>query len=477
MRARAAAAGSLLVATLLASCTPQPSALDGIRARNEIRVVTLNIPTCFYFGAQGTEGLEYKLAKRFAAELGVHLVMYPVATERAMQAELAAGRADIAAAQVTATREWRRVGEASDPYGHVAQLVVYRRDKVRPRGTLQLESAKLAVRAGSPQEQTLEKLKRTVAPTLQWVDTAPHNADPLADVDSGEADYALIDDREFSFSQHLFPNVSIGFMLPEERPVHWIVRHGAHDLLVATNRFFHNVSTSGRLAKLQLEETGDVRPFQYEESREFQGNLSERLPRYQPLFEVASAQTGVDWRLLAAIGYQESKWNPLAESADGALGLMMLTADTAEAMGIADRSNPAQSISAGARYFASVREKIPDRIPEPDRTWFAVAAYNVGFGHVEDARILAQTRGKNPDSWQDVKDQLPLLGEARWYSLVKRGYARGWEPVQFVDRVQRFLTLLEWQPGDGVAAAPPMAPTPLPAAPVTPTRTTATPGA
>jgi membrane-bound lytic murein transglycosylase F len=453
------------VATLLASCTPQPSALDNIRARNEIRVVTLNIPTCFYFGAQGTEGLEYKLARQFAAELGVKLVMYPVATERAMQAELAAGRADIAAAQVTPTQEWHRVGEASDPYGKVAQLVVYRRNGVRPRGTLQLESAKLAVRAGSPQERTLEKLKKTVAPTLQWVDTAPNNADPLADVDSGEADYALIDDREFSFAQHLYPNVLLGFMLPEERPVQWIVRHGAHDLLTATNRYFSYISASGRLAKLQLEETGDARPFEYEESREFQAHLSERLPRYQPLFEAASAQTGVDWRLLAAIGYQESKWNPLAASTDGAGGIMMLTSDTAEAMGIADRTNAAQNISAGARYFASVRDKIPDRIPEPDRTWLTVAAYNVGFGHLEDARVLAQTRGKNPDSWSDVRDQLPLLEQERWYSLVKRGYARGWEPVQFVDRVQRFLTLLEWQPGDGVAAAPPMTPTPTPTAP------------
>jgi membrane-bound lytic murein transglycosylase F len=292
------------------------------------------------------------------------------------------------------------------------------------------------------------------------MDTAPNNADPLADVDSGEADYALIDEREFSFAHHLYPNVLLGFTLPEERPVQWIVRRGAHDLLKAANQFFRNALTSGRITKLQLEQTGDSRPFEYEESREFQAHLSERLPRYQPLFEAASAITGIDWRLLAAIGYQESKWNPLAESGDGAGGIMMLTSDTAEAMGVADRTNAAQNISAGARYFATVREKIPDRIPEPDRTWLTVAAYNVGFGHLEDARILAQTRGKNPDSWLDVRDQLPLLGEERWYSLVKRGYARGWEPVQFVDRVQRFLTLLEWQPGDGVAAAPPLAPTP-----------------
>jgi membrane-bound lytic murein transglycosylase F len=458
LRAAGIAVGSLLTATLLAGCTQQPSALDQIRARNEIRVVTLNVPTCFYFGAQGVEGLEYQLAKRFAAALGVRLVMYPVATERAMQEELAAGRADIAAAQVTPTRDWLKVGEASDPYGQVAQLVVYRRDGVRPRGTLQLESKKLAVRAGSPQERSLEKLKKTVAPTLQWIDTAPNNADPLADVDSGDADYALIDEREYTFAHHLYPNVLLGFTLPDERPVQWIVRRSAPDLLVATNRYLRLAKDSGRLAKLELEETGDVRPFEYEESREFQANLSERLPRYQSLFQTASAQTGIDWRLLAAIGYQESKWNPVAESGDGAFGVMMLTSETAAAMGIADRSNAAQSISAGARYFASVREKIPDRIPEPDRTWFTVAAYNVGFGHLEDARILAQTRGKNPDSWADVRDQLPLLGEARWYSLVKRGYARGWEPVQFVDRVQRYLTLLEWQPGEGVAAAPPPPP-------------------
>jgi membrane-bound lytic murein transglycosylase F len=469
LRAAGKAASGLVVAAVLASCTPQPSALDAIRARNEIRVVTLNIPTCFYYGSDGVEGLEYKLARRFAAELGVRLVMYPVASERAMRAELAAGRADIAAAQVTPTHDWLKVGEASDPYEHVAQLVVYRRDAVRPRGTLQLESSKLAVRAGSPQELTLQKLKKTVAPTLQWVDTAPSNADPLADVDSGEADYALIDEREFTFAHHLYPNVLLGFTLPEERPVQWIVRRGAHDLLVATNRFIRNSAVSGRLVKLKLEETGDARPFQYEESREFQAHLTERLPRYQPLFQAASAQTGVDWRLLAAIGYQESKWNPLAESGNGALGLMMLTSDTAQAMGIADRSNPAQNIDAGARYFASVREKLPDRIPEPDRTWLTVAAYNVGFGHLEDARILAQTRGKNPDSWEDVRDQLPLLGEERWYSLVKRGYARGWEPVQFVDRVQRYLTLLEWQPGEGigVASVPPM-PMPTTGTPASP---------
>src|SRR5258707_13149976 len=129
----------------------------------------------------------------------------------------------------------------------------------------------------------------------------------------------------------------------------------------------------------------------------------------------------------------------------------MLTADTARAMGIKDRSNPQQSIFAGARYLAQVRAMIPDRIPEPDRTWLTVASYNVGFGPLEDARILAQAFGKNPDSWAEVRARLPLLAQERWYARARRGYARGWEPVQYVDRIQRYLRLLEWQPGEAVS--------------------------
>jgi membrane-bound lytic murein transglycosylase F len=196
------------------------------------------------------------------------------------------------------------------------------------------------------------------------------------------------------------------------------------------------------------ESSGDTRPFQYEESREFQSHVADRLPGYRGWFEQAAAKSGIDWRLLAAIGYQESKWDPRAESGDGARGVMMLTADTAQAMGIKDRTNPEQSIFGGARYLAQVREKIPDRIAEPDRTWLTIAAYNVGFGHLEDARIITQALGKDPDSWKEVRERLPLLAQERWYGRARRGYARGWEPVQFVDRIQRFLTLLEWQPAE-----------------------------
>ena len=437
----------------LAACTPhEPSALDQVRARGELRVVTLNLPTCYYLGAQGTEGLEYELASLYADQLHVRLAMYPVASERAMQDELAAGRADLAAASLTDSADWQRVGDAAVPYGNIPQLVVYQRSGVRPRETLQLESARLAVRAGSPQERILEKMKRTVAPTLQWVQTAPSSADPIEDVDSGGADYAITDAREFSFARHLYPNVLVGFALPDTRPAQWIVRKGAVGLLESVDQFFGSLAQSGEIGQLLRNASGDTRRFEYEESREFQTHVADRLPRYRGWFEEAAAQVGIDWRLLAAIGYQESKWDPRAASEVGAQGLMMLTANTAQAMGIKDRNDPEQSIFGGARYLAQVRQMIPDRVPEPDRTWLTIAAYNVGFGHLEDARVITQALGKDPDSWAEVRERLPLLAQGRWYTRAKRGYARGWEPVQFVDRIQRFLTLLEWQPGEPLPA-------------------------
>jgi membrane-bound lytic murein transglycosylase MltF len=448
--AKGKAAIVIAAAALLVSCSPAPSALQRIRASGQLRVVTLNLPTCYYLGAQGPEGLEYDLASRFAAQLGVRLKIYTAPNEAAIRSELAAGHADVAAAQLTAGATWWRVGKAAAPYAQIPQFVVYRRDEQQPRDTLQLETARLAVQAGSVQEQLLARMKQILAPHLTWVETAPSAADPLEDVDSGQARYAIVDARTYSYAHHLYPDIRVGFSLPEKRPVQWIVRREDTDLLQAVNRFFQVESTSGVLSRLMQKDSGDTSSFQYEELRLFQISLTQRLPLYRTWFQEAAAQNGLDWRLLAAIGFQESRWVPRASSPNGAVGVMMLTPNTAQAMGIKSRVDPRQSIFGGARYLAQVRSMVPTHIPEPDRTWFTLAAYNVGFGHVEDARIIAQMLGKNPDSWADVSKEMPKLAEPRWYTRAKCGYAQGWQPVEYVAHVRQFMQLLEWQPNDGI---------------------------
>jgi len=123
---------------------------------------------------------------------------------------------------------------------------------------------------------------------------------------------------------------------------------------------------------------------------------------------------------------------------------MMLTQRTATQLGISDRLDPEQSIEGGARYFIRMRNRIPDRIPEPDRSWMALAAYNIGWGHLEDTRKLTQKQGGNPDRWQDVNERLALLSQEKWYRQTHFGYARGYEARQYVENIQSYFDTLVW---------------------------------
>ena len=172
--------------------------------------------------------------------------------------------------------------------------------------------------------------------------------------------------------------------------------------------------------------------------------VSSRLPDYQEMFQEVAQKYGLEWQLLAAIAYQESHWDHKATSPTGVRGLMMLTLPTAKEMGVKNRLDPRQSLDGGTRYFLQTKSRIPDDISEPDRTWFAMAGYNIGLGHLEDARVLTERAGRNPHLWNDVKEFLPLLQQKKYYSTVKYGYARGYEPVSYVRNVRHFRTILNW---------------------------------
>ncbi len=434
-----------VAALLLASCAQPQSALQQIRQRGQLRVVTLNAPTSYYLGAHGPQGFEYRLASAFAQQLQVALVVEPVADSAAMRAALKHGRADIAAAQISADAQWLHVGLPTADYGQIAQLVVAARGKPRARDVTGLLDARVVVRADSPQLQLLHSIRSNGVPNLSWTVLGATQADPLELVSSGAADYAVVDANEFEFAQHLYPEARVAFELPDARAVQWIVRAGATDLLAAADGFFAAAKAAGLMARIEQDAGRESREFDYEDAHRFQADIATRLPELQGLFEQAARQTGLDWRLLAAVGYQESKWQMQAATSEGALGVMMLTIDAASAVGVTDRTDLWQNILGGAQYLAQVIDTIPDRISEPDRTWLALAAYNVGYGHLEDARVLTQMRGGNPDLWRDVREQLPLLAQEQWYQRVKRGYARGWEPARFVEQVRQYLAVLEWQ--------------------------------
>ena len=452
---------ALALSAALSSCDVTPNGLKQLRARGELRVATVNEPTAYYLGAHGPQGFEYRLARAFADQLGVQLIIEPARDRTSLREMLAEGSADIAAAQLTADASWKRVGLATATYREVPQLVVQRRGRPATHNITGLNGARVVVRAGSPQLQLLRELQDSGATYLAWTELPREQADPLDWISTGDADYAIVDRAEFAFAHHLYPEVSVAFTLPDPRPVQWLVRRSALDLRDAANRFIASAQASGLLERLAHEADAEAGEFEYQEARRFQDDIAARLPQLRGWFEQAAAANAMDWRLLAAVGYQESRWNDRASSGDGAAGVMMLTAETAKASGVTDRSNSQQNIAGGAKYFAQLLQMIPARIAEPDRTWMALAAYNVGFGHLEDARVLAQTNGRNPDLWVDVSEYLPWLAQQRWYSQARRGYARGWEPVHFVEQVRGFLAVLEWY-GDGQIIGTPPASTAAP---------------
>jgi membrane-bound lytic murein transglycosylase F len=208
------------------------------------------------------------------------------------------------------------------------------------------------------------------------------------------------------------------------------------------DRWFNRPETTALIEQLKQRYYGHLERFDFKDVVTYHRRLRERLPEYRRYFETAGRRYGVDWRLVAALAYQESQWDPAAESFTGVKGLMMLTRKTAADLGVMRRLDPAESISAGARYFTHLHKRLGVTVPEPDRTYMALAAYNVGWGHLKDARMLARRLGKNPNAWPAVRSMLPLLGKREFYKTLPHGFARGAEPVRFVDCIRLYHSIL-----------------------------------
>jgi len=446
-------AGAGLASLMLGTCSRMPGTLEQIRDLGVLRVVTRNSPLAYYEGAAGPEGPEYELARGFAGKLGVRLEMSVAKGAAGALAAVARNRAHVAAAGLVVREEAGRV-RYGPVFQRIDQYVVYRVGDPLPKTPADLAGRRVVVQRNSTHAESLRRLAATV-PGLTWSEVRQGDAlDLLAKVQRGEADVTIADSTEFSLGRHFHPDLRPAFKLAESEDVAWALSPHGGDLMPQVVDYFAGIESDGTLADILERNRRSLVRYDRVDAANFVAGVRERLPRYQAWFQEAAAESGIDWRLLAAIGYQESRWDETAVSPTGVQGLMMLTAETARRVRIADRGNPRDSILGGARYYRLVERTIPERIPEPDRTWLTLAAYNVGYGHLEDARVLTERRGQDPDRWPDVRDNLPLLAQERYFTTLKRGYARGWEPVGFVRNVQTYAELLRWMIEDEPASTP-----------------------
>lgn len=419
--------------------------LDQIKHEGKIKVLTRQDPTTYYEGAEGYTGLEYDLIMLFAKRLEVEVEFIVPDTFEDILQKIENGEADIAAAGLTVTQKRKERMLFASTYQNITEQVVYRSGGKKPKNAAQLVNGIIEIVNGSSHLETLLNLQKT-HPKLSWnINNALDSEGLLYLVNEGLIDYTIADSHQASTIKRFYPRLNIAFDISEPRELAWALPLSKDSSLInEVNLFFQQIKQDKTLSNLLEKYYGNSGNLSYVGNCKFREHVESRLPTYEALFKKEADKHNIDWRLLAAIGYQESHWNPDAKSPTGVKGLMMLTNGTAKQLGIKDRTDPAQSITGGALYFKQRLKKIPERIKEPDRTWFALASYNVGFGHLEDARILTQTRKFDPDKWLDVKESLPLLSKKKWYLQTKHGYARGKEPVQYVENIRSYYDLLVW---------------------------------
>ena len=433
----------LLLLPLLLSCSLfENNKLQAVKSSGELVVLTRSSPTTYYEAPEGLAGLEYDLVNGFADFLGVKAKFVVAEKFSDIIPGLVRGDADMAAAGITITDSRRRHVKFSPPYQEISQQVVYRLGTKRPAGVQELIGRQIEVQAGTSYAEQLNDLKEQY-PDLKWASSDKETEDLLLTVWQGLLEITVADSNIVALSRQYRPDLQVAFNLRKPESLAWAFPLNNDDSLSnAAEKFLNKTRASGELARLIDRYYGPASRSNFINLTVYKLRIRNRLPQYQLLFEKAGENYDLDWRLLAAIGYQESYWDPKAVSPTGVRGIMMLTEGTAKQLGVTDRLDPTQSIDGGTRYIHGLIERMPAGITGPDRVWMALAAYNIGFSHLEDARIITQKRKGDPNKWNDVKENLPLLANEAWYSKTKYGYARGMEPVLFVNSIRAYYHVL-----------------------------------
>jgi membrane-bound lytic murein transglycosylase F len=439
-------AGSLSACAFLAlsSCSqPEPSSsLSSILESGVLKVGSVYGRTTYYNGSTSPEGFEFELAQGFADFMGVRLEVYPYYSYRELLPQLDNHQVDLIAANVTMTEQRKLKYRFGPAYQSVNFELVYKKGEDRPRDIQQLEGDLTIVANDLYREPLVSIVGEDDA--IFWRETDEKDIEELLEmVSKDELDYTISDSNILAVARRRYPNLGIGFSVTDTLQIGWLLNKDTDDSLrAALIEYFGSIQTSGFLSALEDKYFGHIQTFDYVDTRAFMRAVDRTLPTYRELFEAYAGEN--DWRLLAAMSYQESHWKPRAKSPTGVRGMMMLTLGTAKDMNVTSRIDAEQSISGGSRYFSSLLRRIPARIQYPDKTWMALAAYNVGLGHLEDARKITEGQGYNPDLWVDVKKHLPLLRQKKFYKSTRYGYARGDEAVNYVDNIRRYYDTLIW---------------------------------
>ncbi|WP_336146651.1 membrane-bound lytic murein transglycosylase MltF [Marinobacter salarius] len=409
-----------------------------------LEVATRNGATTYYLDRhQNPIGPEFSLVSRFAESKGwtVNWTMHD-STAEVLQA-LEAGNTHLAAAGLTHLPSRTERFTRGPAHTEIAEQLVCHRDmRPMPRKPESMPEVSIAVTADSSYVETLNKLASEHEGITFTEDDSRTTEVLLSEVAEQDIDCTVADSNIVQVMRRHFPHLEVAMNLTQGNNLGWYLPAGSDDLAGTTREWMNSTDGDEAIGYIESRYYAYIGEFDFVDLRALNRRINDRLPDFIDRFAEAETTTGMPADLLAALSYQESHWDPAAVSPTGVRGIMMLTRNTAESLGVMDRLDPIAAIDGGARYLADRHRRLPDTIPEPDRTFLALASYNIGRGHLLDARQLARELGKNPDSWDDMKEVLPLKADKRYYPSTRYGYARGYEPVHYVQRIRNYRDVI-----------------------------------
>lgn len=417
--------------------------LEAVKKSGELIVLTRNAPTTYYEGRDGPDGYEYHLVELFAKSLNVRTSYKTMNSVDEIFAAVKNGQGHIGAAGITRTGEREKIYNFGPDYKSIEQQIVCHRMGPAPKNKEDLADLSILLVHGTSYVENMERLKADIS-GLVWNTTSELSTEQvLAKVWRREVDCTLADSNIIAINQRYYPELKVALAASETQYLAWVLPDNSVKFQKALEKWFENIKANNVLAEIEERYYGHTEIFDYVDIRAYKRRIINRLPKYRQLFHAAAKKHNIPWTTLSAQSYQESHWDARAKSPTGVRGMMMLTKKTAESLGITSRLDPQESINGGAKYLAQLLKRIPEDVQKDDKLWFALAAYNVGMGHLWDARTLARQFGKDPGKWVDIQDVFPHLSQKKFYKKLKYGYARGTEPVRYVNRIRNYQDILE----------------------------------